>query len=712
MVRPMRNHLPFQLPLASLAVYWMLATPAVADGPGGPDDSDPHLWLEDLTGEKPMAWVKERNRETEQFLGARPGFNELQKGLLEILDSDERIPGVRNEGEFLYNFWRDARNPRGLWRRTTMTEYLKPSPAWDVVLDLDALAAAEKENWVWGGSRFLRPERTRAFISLSRGGGDAEVVREFDLESRAFLPDGFNLPEAKGGMGWIDRDHVFVQTDFGSGSMTRSGYPRVCKLWKRGTTLSEAVTIFEARDTDMSAGAYHDDTPGFERDFVHRTVAFYNNEVFHRTATGDLRKIETPDSARKWVAREFLFIELRDAWAIGETVHPAGSLLAARFDDFMAGRRDLKAVFTPTPSTSLADCGVTRDHLFLNLLEDVKSRVKIIRLEDPALTPVPLPGLPEFGSVQVSAVDADESNELFIYTSDFVTPTRLLLCDVTGAPRLLKSTPAFFDPAGLKVRQHFATSDDGTRVPYFIVMPSDLPLNGLNPTLLYGYGGFEHSLTPWYHAGNGRFWTTQGGVFVVANIRGGGEYGPAWHQAALKQNRHKAYEDFAAVARDLIARGVTSPRHLGIQGGSNGGLLVGNMITRYPDLFHAAVCQVPLLDMRRYHRLLAGASWMAEYGDPDQPAEWAFLKTFSPYHNLRAGAAYPSVLFTTSTRDDRVHPGHARKMMARMREMGLDAHYYENIEGGHGGAANNTQAAHMQALALQFLRDKLFPPAR
>lgn len=672
------------------------------------ESEDLFRWLEDVGGEKPLDWVRERNKLSQAKLEAHPEFAKLNADILAILDSDARIPMVGKQGDYYYNFWRDKKNPRGLWRRTTLAEYEKAAPQWDVILDLDALGKKENENWVWSGAQLLRPDYRHALISMSRGGADAHVVREFDLETREFVADGFKLPEAKGGMGWISKDLVFVQTDFGKGSMTDSGYPRVAKLWKRGTPLSDAALVYEGLQTDMSVTAIHDDSPGFERNFVNRNLAFYNDELFLRKNDGKLVKVDAPNSANKSVFHQYLALELRDAWEVGGKTYPAGSLLVANFEEFMSGKKQLDIVFTPTDNTALAGFGFTKDYLYINVLEDVKNKVYVAKLGDTKWAMTPLVGAPEFGTVSVRAVDADESNEYFMTTTDYLTPTTLLIGEIGKAPRKLKSMPEFFDAKGLEISQHFAKSADGTKVPYFMIAKKDLKLDGENPTLLYGYGGFEISMQPSYSASVGRAWMTQGGVYVVANIRGGGEYGPRWHQAALKSNRLKAYEDFAAVGQDLIARKVTSPRRLGIQGGSNGGLLVGNMVTLYPDLMHAAVCQVPLLDMKRYNHLLAGASWMAEYGNPDKSEEWAFIQKFSPYHNVKKGVKYPSVLFTTSTRDDRVHPGHARKMMAKMEDQGHNVLYYENIEGGHGGAANNEQAAFMQTLAYIFLKQKLF----
>lgn len=667
---------------------------------------DPYLWLEEVTDQKALDWVKQRNAESEQAIASSQEFKSLESDLKAILDSDAKIPYVQKMGEHYYNFWKDKQHQRGLWRRTSLAEFRKEAPVWEVLIDLDALNKAEGENWVWHGADCLKPAYTRCLVSLSRGGADADVTREFDISEKAWIKDGFFRPEAKGGLGWIDQDRVYVYTDFGDGSMTSSGYPRQVKEWQRGTPMSAAKLVYEGAPEDLYIAASHDDTPGFERDFVSRAIAFYNNELYLRRGD-ELIKIDAPNSASKSIHREWLLLELREAWEVGGKTWKAGSLLAAKLDDFLAGKRAFEALFEPSDTTSLDGFSATRNHLLLNVMEDVKNRLFVLTPGPDGWKREPLKGAPTVGRLSANAVDSDSSDAYWLTVSDFITPTRLLLGEVGKSPEQLKSLPSFFDASGLKVSQHFATSKDGTRVPYFQVAAQDLALDGSHPTLLYGYGGFEISLTPNYSASAGRGWLSRGGVYVIANIRGGGEYGPRWHQAALKQNRLRAYEDFAAVAQDLVARKVTSKAHLGIQGGSNGGLLVGNMVTLYPELFAAAVCQVPLLDMRRYNKLLAGASWMAEYGNPDKPEEWQYIRTFSPYHNVAKDSRLPAVLFTTSTRDDRVHPGHARKMMARMMEQGHQVLYYENIEGGHGGAADNSQAAHMQALAYTFLWQRL-----
>ncbi|GAA1965543.1 prolyl oligopeptidase family serine peptidase [Amycolatopsis minnesotensis] len=666
-------------------------------------DEDPYLWLEDVTGDAPLDWVRERNSETAAALAETPRFAALRDEIREVLDADDRIPYVVRRGEHLYNFWMDAAHPRGLWRRTTLEEYRKDSPAWEVLLDVDALGEAEGESWVWEGAAVLRPDFRHALVELSRGGADAAVVREFDLERREFVDDGFTLPEAKSSVGWIDEDRVYVGTDFGPGSMTSSGYPRIVKEWRRGTPLSEATTVFEGKPDDVAVRVAHDSTEGFERDFVTRSITFFRSERFLRTEDGELVKLDLPEDARYSVHREWLVVRTRTAWRVGEAEYGPGTLLAARFDDYLAGARELTVLFEPDAHTSLDYYAWTRHHLLLGTLSDVKTAIRVLTPGDDGWTDEPLAGVPETGNAEVFDTDPDTGDEFFLNSSGFTEPATLSRGEVGAGVEVLKQAPAFFDSDGMAVDQFFATSEDGTRVPYFVVRPDA----GNGPVLLTGYGGFEVSLTPSYSGTTGRAWLARGGTYVVANIRGGGEYGPDWHTAALRERRRFAYADFAAVAADLHARGISTPATLGVQGGSNGGLLTGVMLTRYPELFGAVVSQVPLLDMKRYHLLLAGASWMAEYGDPDDEGDWAFIGEYSPYQNVHSGGNYPPSLFATSTRDDRVHPGHARKMVARMREQGHDVLYHENIEGGHGGAADNGQLAAKWAMVYEFLWQRL-----
>ncbi len=681
--------------------------PAQTDAGGPAGTADPYEWLEAVSSAAALDWVAARNAESTALIGQQPGFGALCDQIRAILDSQDRIAYARRIGGHFYNFWRDAEHPRGIWRRSDAASYRRGLPQWDTVIDLDALAAAEGENWVWKGVQCRYPEADRCLLSLSRGGADAVVVREFDLAGRRFVADGFVLPEAKSDVHWVDRDSVFVGTDFGPGSLTDSGYPRMVKLWQRGTPLVDAQTLFEGAAADVAVGAAVYERPGVRREIIQRSPSFFTAEYWLREA-GQLERLAVPADAQLGFFDQWLLVQLRTGWDCGAGHHEAGSLLAIDLAAFRRGDRRFQVLFVPQPGTALDHYVATRSHLVLSVLDKVKGRLSEWSCADGAWTRRDI-AAPAFGSLAVSAADTEESDEYFLTHVDFLTPDSLYLAQAGGDARvLLKQRAAFFDASGLVIDQHEARSRDGTSVPYFIVRPRTLATDGSHRTLLYGYGGFDVALTPWYSAGVGKAWLEKGGVYVLANIRGGGEFGPTWHAAALKEKRQNAYDDFIAVAEDLIARGITRPQRLGIMGGSNGGLLVGVMLTQRPELFGAVVCQVPLLDMRRFNRLLAGASWMGEYGNPDDPDEWAYLQRYSPYHNLRAGVRYPRVLFATSTRDDRVHPGHARKMAARMLDMGLPGvWYYENTEGGHAGAADNRQTAFMNALEYTFLWEML-----
>ena len=671
---------------------------------------DPNLWLEEVQSDKALAWVRERNAVSTALLQAQPLFADNRAKVLEVLNNRDQIPRVTRRGDYLYNFWRDAKNPRGLWRRTHLEEYRKVQPKWDVLIDLDALGKAENENWVWGGSDCLAPDYNRCLISVSRGGADAKVTREFDIAKREFVKDGFYLPEAKSQLDWVDINTVYVGTDFGPGSMTRSGYARIIKRWKRGTPISEAQFVYEAKESDVAAFATVDKTPNFERTIFGRSADFYNTEI-NVLVDGKLVKIDKPSDASLSWQREWAFLLLKSDFKLAERTYKSGSLLAIKFDALMRGERSFELLFEPTATRSLSRSGptTTRDFLLLNILDNVSGRIEELqylggkwqRREVKA----PSPGaLGAVGMHDPFVKDDPLANHYSMSYLDFLTPASLYLSKAGSDEReLLKRNPTFFDSTGMRAEQRFATSKDGTQVPYFVVYPKGVKTDGTNPTVLYGYGGFQISMTPFYSGGWGTTWLQRGGVFVVANIRGGGEFGPTWHQSAIKQNKQKSYDDFAAVAEDLIKAGITKSQHLGIMGGSNGGLLVGAVMVQRPELFGAVVCSVPLLDMQRYHKLLAGNSWMAEYGNPEKADEWAYISQYSPYHNVKKGVKYPKVLFATSTRDDRVHPGHARKMAARMLEQGHDVLYFENIEGGHGGASNNEQRANLVALENTFL---------
>jgi prolyl oligopeptidase len=676
-------------------------SPASIDAAG-----DPYLWLEEISGKKALDWAREQNARSTKILQADPMFEPLQERLLKILDSKEKIPAVTKYGKYYYNFWRDDQNVRGLWRRTSLEEYKKEKPQWETVIDLDKLASAEKENWVWEGANVLYKDYDLALVTLSRGGADAAVVREFDLTKKEFVKDGFTLPEAKSQVDWRNRDTLYVGTDFGPGTMTTSGYPRLVKEWKRGTPLASAKLIFEGKATDVSVGASVSHDHGNTYEFISESPTFFSEEESIRRGDA-LVKIDKPADAVVSTYVDDLLLRLRSDWTVGGKTYKSGTLLCENLEAYLKGERKFDVLFEPTERRSLAALSATKNYLILTELDNVNSRPYYFSKKDGVWNHTKMEA-PAFGTVFVDGIDADESDDYFLSESNYLTPSSLYI-GTLGKPEreLLKSLPAFFKTAGLEIQQFNAKSKDGTMVPYFQVGKKGMKLDGTNPTLLYGYGGFENALMPRYEALRGAAWMERGGVYVVANIRGGGEFGPSWHNAARKENRQRAYDDFISVAEDLIGRKVTSPKHLGIEGRSNGGLLMGVMITERPDLFGAVHCGSPLLDMKRYNHLLAGASWMDEYGDPDKAEQWAYISKYSPYQNVSKDKKYPPILITTSTLDDRVHPGHARKMAALLEAKGQNVLYYENIEGGHGAAANNKQTAFMETLAYTFLWDEL-----
>ena len=667
---------------------------------------DPYLWLEDVTGDKALAWVEQQNAPTQKALESSPGFKELHQRLLAIYNSRERIPGATKQGAWLYNFWQDEANPRGVMRRATLDEYRKPEPKWETVLDLGRLSTLENEKWVYKGWTCLYPDYKRCLVSLSRAGADAVEVREFDVERREFVKDGFRTAESKGSVAWRDIDTLYVSRDFGHGTMTRSGYPRQVREWKRGTPLADAAMLYEARADDVGAWVSVVNEPGRRYEVIRRTISTRLGEDFLRVGDRWVT-IDKPQDADASVFNGLLVLQLRSDWKPAGTAFKAGSLISADLDRYMAGGREFQVLFTPSPRTSLQSFTVTKGYVLMHVLDNVKSRVVEARREAAGwkLRDV---AVPNAAAISVAALDRDESDDYWMTVTSFTDPTTLYLAHAgTDSRERMKGLPAFFDAKGLVVKQYEATSKDGTRVPYFAVMRESAKMDGSNPTILYGYGGFEIAMKPSYSANIGAAWLEGGGIWVLANLRGGGEFGPEWHQAARREGRHKTHDDFIAVAEDLIKRGVSSPRHLGIMGGSQGGLLVGAAFTQRPELFRAVVSTVPLLDMKRYHKLLAGASWMGEYGNPDDPADWAFISKYSPYQNVHKDRKYPKVLFSTSTRDDRVHPGHARKMFARMKEQGHDVMYFEYTEGGHGAGSLPAQQAYTWALIYTFFRNEL-----
>ena len=764
--------------------------PSTAAPTSSEKPEDENLWLEDITGEEQISWVQDQNAKTlNRFRDEL--FDSLSSELRTALDSDDRIPMVTKRGDRYYNFWRDEANPKGLWRRTTWDSYRTPAPDWEILLDLDELAAVEDTGWVWSGAMVRRSDNRRALVQLSPDGGDSRRVREFDLEDKSFVDGGFDLPAAKTQLAWLDDDTVIVATETDEDSLTTSSYPRQARVLKRGQSISEAPIIAEVPRDHVAVFVGSDVRPGAEttdRAIVVDAIDFFNSRVGFldlddiRAGDGSLSaepqvwenaliSIDVPTDVEVGIERDLVLFRPQSSWDAGTTAVPAGGFAVADIAEVRAGEFNPRVIFAPDEHTSLQSFTFTRDYLVLELLADVQSQLRVLDLgNDFAATT--LPGVPANHMVGLGAVDKhdpDTANDYWMISTGFLTPSTLSYGtlgtsygtpgteppEVGGEPgseasveepgseasaqesgtatpstaEVIKSAAALFPSDGLKVEQHFATSADGTKVPYFQISDDDLELDGSNPTLLDGYGGFEVSRTPVYSPVVGIGWLSRRteaeipgrpagqktelpagrrGVYVLANIRGGGEYGPEWHTAAMRENRMRCYEDHAAVARDLIDRGVTSPKRLACAGGSNGGLLVGNMLTQYPELFGAVSCGVPLLDMRRYTKLSAGYSWKAEYGDPDVAEDWDFIRKFSPYHLIEPDRDYPPVLFWTATSDDRVGPVQARKMAARMQSQGIeDVWFFEDTEGGHSAASDNEQTAFTRALSYRFLWNSL-----
>lgn len=674
-------------------------------------EDDPYLWLEEIQGGKALQWAEEQNEHSLKFIKSHPWFEPIHDQVLEIFTSEERIAYPSLRGDDVYNFWRDAEHVRGIWRITSREDYRHPEPSWEVIIDVDQLAEEEEQNWVWAGPQIRYPDYDRALIRLSIGGADAAVLREFDMETRRFVEDGFQLDESKSFLSWRDRDTVFLSPAFEEDEMTTSGYPRKVYIWQRGTDRSEAELIFEGEKEDMMVTGsrfWDKETP---YDLIIRKPTFFQ-QLYHLYHDGELVRIPIPDDARvAGVLDGRLLVELKSDWETKAGAFGQGALIAAPMDSLLADDAEFEVVFQPGERQAVLGVALTENTVLVNVLDNVAGELRrFVRGEDG--WEMKKLDVPPMGSVSV--VSTDDKSDLFYYNyTNFLTPSKLYQANAAlDTHEVIRTEPAWFDASGMEVEQFEAESADGEMIPYFVVTPKGFQADGSNPTLLYAYGGFENARTPFYSGAVGTSWLEKGGVYVIANIRGGGEFGPRWHQAALRENRQRAFDDLIAVAEDLVARKITSPSHLGIQGGSNGGLLVGTVMVQRPDLFDAVVCQVPLLDMKRYHTLLAGASWMDEYGNPDDPDDWEFISRYSPYQNVSEDAEYPRVFFTTSTRDDRVHPGHARKMVAKMTGQGHEVLYYENIEGGHGGAANLKQSALINALTYAYLHGQLNPDSR
>jgi prolyl oligopeptidase len=671
-----------------------------------PDD-DPYLWLEEVEGARALAWVEAQNAATlARFGDARWAAD--RETLAAILDRPDKIPFVRRRGPHLYDFWRDGRNPRGLWRRTTLERFRSDRPSWEVILDLDALAARESEDWIWHGAATLPGSHDRAILSLSRGGSDAVVLREFDVEARRFVRGGFFLPQAKSWVSWLDRDTLLLTSAIGRGMATKSGYARTVRLWRRGVDVELAPVLFETTPDSMIAYGICDRTQDKETVWYFDRRAFFDAIVWIGDRTGPRLKLDLPTDIWSDAHCDWLAVKPRTAWSVGGLTHPPDTLLGIALSAFLAGDRNFTVLFEPGMRRALQHFYWCKGRLVLSILDELQPVVEVLSPSAAGWTRSPLPGLPRIGVAQVWPLDAEESEsngDLLADVQDPVTPATMLLIEPGGSPAVLKRAPQAFSPDGLLVTRHEARSVDGERIPYVQVGPAKE--TGDAPVHMSGYGGFRASSLPYYRSAIGKLWLERGGTSVTANIRGGGEFGTRWHDAGRLAGKRLAHDDFAAVAADLVRRGVTRPGRIAAEGGSNGGILIANMLVRYPERFGALFCTIPLIDMRRYTKLLAGASWVAEYGDPDKPDDWAFLQTYSAYHLAAPGCPYPPILIATSRKDDRVHPGHARKMAAKLQAMGYEAHFYEPAAGGHGYGKDNQETAAFVALGYTFLREKI-----
>lgn len=676
--------------------------------------NDKFSWLEEIDSKKSMKWVKKQNKTTSDRLKEMPLYDQLYSQALTVLNNKSRLPSVIQNGKWLYNFWQDDKNPRGIYRRTTLEELKKDSPLWETVLDMDKYSKEKEKNYDYHGMACLPPAGIDCLVFLSPSGGDAAEIREFNLNHKDFVKDGFSVPLAKSRISWIDKNTVFIGTDFGISSMTDSGYPRIIKQWTRGTPLSEAKTLFTADQNSMAARAFSIKDDDYSIDIISESTSFWSSDKY-QLIDGKIKPLTLPKSASiSGAYQDKLVVSLKKDWAFNKKTYLQGEILLIDIALLRGEKGKIESIIKPSAKVVIENINTTKQGLLITVLEDVKAKLYLYQKQKPKdwkITNIPFP---KNGALKVTSVD-DKSGDFFVeYESFIVPPTLYHVNSKTLKPILIKQQDESFDGSLFKVEQFFAKSLDGTQVPYFVVMNKNTVFNGKNPTHVFSYGGFRNSLTPSYSGSYealsgsyGKLWLERGGVFVLANIRGGGEYGPAWHAAALLKNRHKAFEDFEAVARDLFTHKITSAKHLGIEGRSNGGLLVTATMTRHPELYSAVICGAPLIDMKKYNTLLAGASWMGEYGNPDDPEMWAYIKTYSPYQNVKKNIKYPPIFFYTSTRDDRVHPGHARKMAAKMLELNNPIEYYENIEGGHHGFSTNEQLAQRLALSYTHLWNNL-----
>ncbi len=692
-----------RLSIAFAAMWSLSMTPASAD---------PFLWLEDVEGEKAIEWVKAQNAESLAALEADPRFQPMVEEAKAILNSTARIPYGEIHNGFVYNFWQDASHVRGLWRRTSVAGYKKGAPQWETVLDFDKLAADEGRNWIHGDIACLSPEYLHCMVELSDGGKDAAFWREFDTSKKSFVDGGFALEEAKSGVAWIDKDTLLVGTEMGEGSLTDSGYPRAVRIWKRGAALDDAPVFAEGEKSDVAVWGRVEHDGDVAHIFAQRAVSFFETDYDYAAgAGGEKGTLPLPKNAdlQGVLGGRAIFV-LREAWSYQGADYPQGAIVAFDLD---GGAAEL--VMAAAENQSIEQVEIGKTNLLVQYLEDVSGKAARLTRDKQGIWKRKEIAAPANGTVSIVSAGGGTDDALLSYES-LTTPDTIYWVTAKNKLSAIMSAPAFYDANDVVVEQRFAASKDGTKVPYYIMGKKDVLKSGNAPTVQYGYGGFLAATLPLYYDDPGRpqhgalagkMWVSRGGVLVLSNIRGGSEYGPKWHEAALKENRQRSFDDFIAISEHLIETGVTSPPKLGAVGRSNGGLLMGAILTQRPELYGAIDIGVPLFDMQRYSKLLAGASWMAEYGDPEKADEWAYISQYSPYQKLVAGKPYPKVFFYTSTKDDRVHPGHARKAVAKMKALGYPLYYYENIEGGHGGAANQDQLAYRTALEYAYFAQQL-----
>ena len=671
-----------------------------------PDD-DPYLWLEEVEGGRAVDFAEQQSRRTLETFGDGQ-FARDRDLLAAIYDRPDNIPYVTRHGGLLYNLWKDTHNPRGLWRRTTIEEFRKPNPQWEVVLDVDKLAAEENQDWLLNWTQPLAGKHPNTIVGLSRGGSDAVTLREFDLDTKTFVAGGFTLTEAKSGVAWLDADTLLLSSALGEDMATTSGYARTVRRWHRGEAVDRATVIFEAPVDRMGVYVDVDDTGAAPRVWFIDRIDFFNQNVWLGDETGAKSKLDLPTDTAMEAHRDWLAVKLRNAWTIGGKTFAPDAVLGISLSAFLAGDRDFTIVFEPGLRRALQGLFWAAGKLVLSILDELRPAFEIRTPSANGWTRDALPGIPTIGVVDVGRLDRDESEsngDLLASIQDPLTPPSLMLIQGVGSPALLKQAPRTFSADGLVVTRHEAISVDGERIPYVQTGPATE--TGDAPIHMTAYGGFGLAVRPAYHSALGKLWLERGGTTVQANIRGGGEFGTRWHDAGRYAGKRLAHDDFAPVAADLVRRGVTRPGRIAAEGGSNGGILITNMLVRYPERFGALFCTIPLIDMRRYTKLLAGASWIAEYGDPDKPEEWAWLQTYSAYHTAIPGQKYPPILIATTQRDDRVHPGHARKMTAKLQAMGYDAWLYEPAAGGHGYGKDNKERAAFTVLGYSFLKEKI-----